>query len=575
MSLFQCQDLIYYYPDRKKPALNQINLQIEEGEFLLLIGGSGSGKSSLARVLAGLIPEFYGGRFGGQVYFQNRNLKEFKRRNLVQEIGIVFQDPEKQLVMAGVEAEVAFGLENLGLPPREMLRRVAEVMSFMDLEGVKQEFTAQLSGGLKQKLALASVLAMYPRVLILDEPTSQLDPVAAEAFFNLIKQLNEEIGLTIVLIEQRLERCFHLADRILLLEDGQIRYNGSPEKYSGWANARKIPLVPPVGNLLAQLGFSTVPLTIKKARQLLQANYNLREPSPLSTRYNPLPVVPVKANFKDGLTLKKVWFTYPRGKEALRDINLQISTGELVAILGANGAGKTTLLKVAVGLLSPGRGQVLVPETERLDGRKKSKKNLGKRNGLLYSGIVAYLAQNPNDYLFHDTVEEELLFSLKNFQLEDQGRIEAVLNNLDLKKYRETNPRDLSSGERQRVALASLLVTQPRFLLLDEPTRGMDYGLKREMGRILTELVKQGLSVLVVTHDVEFAALYASRVIMMFDGQIISDGPVGEVLGQSFFYTTQIGKMCRGLVDGILTLPQALDRFESFHRKVKTGGEVG
>lgn len=543
MPLFQCENLTYYYPDREKPALKGIDLSIEEGEFLLITGGSGSGKSSLARALAGLIPDFYGGRFGGKVYFQGRDMGQMDRRKLAREVGIVFQDPEKQLVMTSVEAEIAFGLENLGLPQAEMSRRVAEVLSFLDLAEVRQEFTAHLSGGQKQKLALAAVLAMQPRALVLDEPTSQLDPVAAEEFFNLIKRLNEEMGLTIILIEQRLERCFHLADRVVLIEDGQVKYEGTAEQLARWAVAREIPFIPPVARFFVRLGFPSVPVTVKEGRRLLRSNFNYRKFPPLRPVVNENPGEPV-------LTISRVWFTYPNGKEALQDISLQIAGGELVAILGNNGAGKSTLLKTMAGLLKPGRGRVQVM------GRDLSNEC---RPG---DGRIAYLSQNPNDYLFQDTVEEELLFTLKNFGLTDDGVVDELLEKLGLQRYRRVNPRDLSSGERQRVALASILVTRPRLLVLDEPTRGMDYRLKDELGGMLTGLSREGVSVVLVTHDVEFAAAYATRVLLLFAGRIVADGPKHQVLGQSVFYSTQIGKMCRGYVDGVLTLQDALDRLE-------------
>ncbi|MFZ5649169.1 MAG: ABC transporter ATP-binding protein [Bacillota bacterium] len=547
MALFKVENLTYYYPDAEKPALSGINLSIKEGEFVLVAGASGSGKSSLARVLAGLIPDFYGGRFGGKVYFQENEMRTIDRRKLARQVGMVFQDPEKQLVMTGVEAEIAFGLENLGLPQKEMFRRVAEVISFLGLAELKQEFTASLSGGQKQKLALAAVLAMQPQVLVLDEPTSQLDPVAAEDFFNLVKRLNEEMGFTVVLIEQRLERCFHLADRVVIMEGGRVVQDGAPDQAARWAVRSGGSLIPPVARFFSVLGFPSLPVTVKDGRRQLRQSFSgwpvssrpeLRKaPASRSTGQTPL------------LEAKNLWFAYTNGREALQDINLKVNAGEFVAILGENGAGKSTLLKNMVGLLQPGRGKMLIKGSD-------ISKNRGRHPGRL----VAYLSQNPNDYLFQDTVEDELLFTLKNFGMEDDGIVDELLEELQIGYHRRVNPRDLSSGERQRVALASVLVTRPELLVLDEPTRGLDYRLKAGLGSFLAGRAAAGAGVVLVTHDVEFAAEYASRVIMMFAGRVVSDGARHETLGQSVFYSTQIGKLCRGFSDGILTFDEAVER---------------
>lgn len=542
LALFAIQDLTYYYPESENPALKGIDLTIEEGEFLLVAGGSGSGKSSLARALARLIPDFYGGRLGGKITFRGRDLGELSQRQLAREVGMVFQDPEKQLVMTSVEAELAFGLENLGLPRPEMARRLAEIESFFNLGGMEGEFTANLSGGQKQKLALASVMAMQPQVLILDEPTSQLDPVAAEDLFNLVKRLNEEMGLTIVLIEQRLERCYHLADRVVLMAEGQVIHQGSPSEAASWAARQEVPLAPPVARFFGGLGFEPVPVTIKEGRQALRQC--LRHPQPGLVDPEKTAGPPAKLSLKAPrqeparplLCLDRVWYTYPNGTEALREVSLAINPGELVVILGPNGAGKSTVLRVMAGILKPGRG-------------KRQLADLGLR--------VAYLSQNPSDYLLHDQVEAELRFTLDNFGLEGGAVIDKVLKKLGLEACRQSHPRDLSSGERQRVALASVLVAEPQILLLDEPTRGMDYRLKAELGEILRGVVREGTGVVLITHDVEFAAEYGDRVIMMSSGRVVSDGPKHQVLGQSFFYTTQMGKMCRGYAQGVLTLAEA------------------
>lgn len=548
LPLFEIKNLTYYYPDTPTPALKNINLRIEEGEFVLIVGGSGSGKSSLARALAGLIPDFYGGKIGGKIYFKGQDLWNFGRRCLRSQVGFVFQDPEKQLVMTTVEAEVAFGLENLGLPPKEMLRRVAEVMSYFNLSPLKKELIGNISGGQKQKVALASVLAMQPEVLLLDEPTSQLDPVAAAEFFSLIEQLNKEMGYTVVLIEQRLERCFHLADRLVVMERGEILQDGSVEEVVWWQVRNGYPFLPPVAQFFGLLHHPTIPLTVKEGRRELKKIWacplNLGKVSPWKG-YHGRAVV----------EMKDVWFSYPGGCEALKEINLRINAGEFVAIMGENAAGKSTLLKHMAGLLKPGRGRVIV---------------LGKDTRttplVQMAHEVGYLPQNPSEYLFRDTVEEELQFTLQNLGLKDEGKIDAILNQLQLTGYRKLNPRDLSSGERERVALAAILVAQPKLLLLDEPTRGLDYCLKGELGRLLAGLTKEGLTVVTVTHDVEWAAEYADRIILMFDGRIISDGPKNEVLSDSLSYSPQMARLFRGLARGILTVREGLE-------KVRVNGE--
>lgn len=551
MRLFKVENLTYYYPETEKAALRNINLEIKEGEFILVAGGSGSGKSSLARVLAGLIPDFYGGRIGGKVFFKDENISTLDRQKLAREVGMVFQDPEKQVVQTYVEAEIVFGLENLGVCSAEMLRRAAEVISFMNLTPIREAFIAHLSGGQKQKLALASVLAMQPRVLIFDEPTSQLDPVSAEDILNLTKRLNEEMGFTVIMIEHRLERCFHLADRVLFMERGEIVCDGKAREKACEAIKRGMPFIPPVARFFTGLHLPSVPITVKEGRKLLRSY--LSEKNPNGEKKAALGFQNVYARDlkkqKSVVSLKNVWFTYPGGEEALQDASLEIKEGEFVAILGENGAGKSTLLKHMTGVLQPGRGRVQVLG-----------KDMGKNGYKEIRRFTAYLSQNPNDYLFQDTVEDELLFTMKNFGLKDPALVEAMLEKLHLSRYRQTNPRDLSSGERQRVALASVLVLGPKLIILDEPTRGVDYLLKVELGRLLQKETKKGSTVIVVTHDVEFAAEFASRVVMMFSGKIVSDGEKHEVLGQSVFYSPQIGKMCRGICEGVLTLAEAQDK---------------
>jgi energy-coupling factor transport system ATP-binding protein len=547
LPIFQVKNVSYYYPESEKPALKDINISVDEGEFLLVAGGSGSGKSTLARVLAGLVPDFYGGIFSGRVLFKGRDIRGMDRRKLSRHVGMVFQDPEKQLVKTEAEAEIAFGLENLGLPQQEMLRRVAEAMDFLDLAEVKGRFIDKLSGGQKQKVALASVLAMQPEAIILDEPTSQLDPACAEEFFNLIKRLNEEMGKTVILIEQRLERCFHLADRVAVMKDGKLIIEGAPREVAAKSVAGGMPFIPPVARFFAAMGFPDIPATVKEGRGILKKCLPLHNADEESLG-SAGSVEKIGDKSGDVISLKKVWFSYNDKKEVLRDINLRVFPGEFAAILGANGAGKSTLLKIMAGLLHPDRGRVFFQGEE-----------CGNKGEIFREKRVAYLAQNPNDYLLQDTVEQELAFTIKNFNIPDDGRIDRLLGEMDLKRHRNKNPRDLSSGERQRVALASVLVTHPSLVLLDEPTRGMDYALKAALGEYLEGLCSSQLCVVMVTHDVEFAAEYAKRVIILHDGKIVSDGSAKQVLGNSMFYSTQMARMCRGFAADILTVEDAME----------------
>lgn len=550
MPLYKVENLSYYYPEAEKAALKDISLEIEEGEFILVAGGSGSGKSSLARALAGLIPDFYGGRVGGKVYFQGQDIRAMDRGKLAREVGTVFQDPEKQIVQTHVEAEIAFGLENLGLDNEEMQRRVAEVVCFMDLGQIRGAFTANLSGGQKQKLALASVLAMQPRVLVLDEPTSQLDPVSAEDVLNLVKRLNEEMGFTVIIIEQRLDRCYHLADRVLVMERGRITCDGSAREVARKTSRDGAPFLPPVARFFAGIEAPSLPLTVKEGRKLLRSCIIIERDMGLRPAAGK-----VGGSHADlaargsAVRLKNLWFTYPGGQEVLKDVTLDVGEGEFVAVLGENSAGKSTMLRQLAGLLRPDRGTVQVLG-----------KDVGRNGFKEIRRHTAYLSQNPNDYLFQDTVEGELLFTLKNFGLKETSAVDEMLDRFRLARYRRKNPRDLSSGERQRVALASVLVTSPCLIILDEPTRGVDFRLKDELGRFLQEETVKGRTVIVVTHDVEFAAEYAARIVMMSSGRVVSDGEKHEVLGKSVFYSPQLGKMCRGICDGVLTFSEARER---------------
>ncbi|MBU7005854.1 ABC transporter ATP-binding protein [Phosphitispora fastidiosa] len=568
MELYRTENLTYIYPDLVRPALDEVSMNVDDGEFLLLLGDSGCGKSTLLRALAGLMPDFYGGKIGGRVLFRGRDIDRMDRRQLLRNVGMVFQDPEKQLVKTRVEQEIAFGLENLGLSPVDMRKRVAEILNFFDLSGLKDTSVSDLSGGQKQKVVLASVMAMQPKVLLLDEPTSQLDPVAAEEVFNTLKRLNEELGLTIVLVEQRLDRCFHIADRVIVMDRGQIKNEGTPQEAAAWAIRNKRYILPPVTEFFCCAGSDRPPLTVREGRKRLSGmGFRPREDNEPSKTAKPVlkklwerlgKKISNRETVGGSLVkLHDLWFRYEERDEVLKGVSLEIGAGEFTVILGENGAGKSTLIKTMNGLLQPDRGAVLV------DGRSTASLRIDQ-----IAATIGYLGQNPNDYLFHDTVDEELKFTMDNLGIADEGQIEQVLDRLGILEYRYENPRDLSGGQRQRVALASVLVAGPKVLLLDEPTRGLDANLKQRLGNFLQGLAAEGTSVVMITHDIEFAARYTQRVILLFDGRVVADGDKYEVLSGGVFYSPQIQKLFRGFETGVLTVDDALSRWEGLSVEV-------
>jgi len=513
----------YQYPDQKDYALKDISMTIDSGDFILVSGPSGSGKSTFAKAIAQLVPDFYGGRVRGKL-------------ETPELVGIVFQDPEKQMVMDNVEREIVFGLENLGLKREEMQRRLMEVVSFFNIHHLLKEKTYELSGGEQQKVAIASIVAMAPEIIVLDEPTSQLDPSASQEIFQLLRRLNESLGYTIILIEQRVDACYPLANRGLFFEKGGLLIEKDIVGFSEALSTYDMNFLPRVTQVFK--GLSTIdvlPLTIKVGQGLLEG---LKTDRCVWKIDEELKIVHQKI-----IDLKKISFNYKKEKPLIQKLDLSIGEGEFFALAGANGSGKTTVLKIIIGLLKPQVGTVNV------------------------KGHVGYLSQNPNDYCFHDTVEEELIFSLDNHNLTDHKIIGEVLQDLDLTQHRRVNPRDLSGGERQRVALASVLVTQPKILLLDEPTRGLDLNLKNKLGKLLKKLQEQNKTIVIVTHDMEFIASYAEKMALLFNGRIVSKGNVHTLLSTGLYYTTAISRLFRKQESNILTTAEALENLQGVKEK--------
>ncbi len=554
----------YTYPGASRPVLQDVTLHIAEGEFALVAGPSGVGKSTLLRSLNGLVPHFAGGTLSGDVFVGGHDPVAEGPQVLSRVVGFVFQDPESQFVLDRVEDEIAFALENAAMPPTEMRIRVEEVLDLLDLVSLRDRPVEFLSGGEKQRVAIAAALALRPRVLVLDEPTSQLDPESAEDVLNALVRLNRDLGLTVVLAEHRLERVLSHVDRLIYLpplilqrrhSDGappilQRRHSDGapPVEESGRGNVlsgpprrilRHMDLIPPLVTLGKELGWDPLPFTIEEGRTFANA-YNRPERSTSSAEIDAKPASQVSRSKRKPETLKQeallrieqLSFAYD-DVPTLADVSLTVNVGELVALMGRNGCGKTTLLKCVVGLLRPEQGEITLLDEQLI-----------QQETAQICQSVGYLPQAPDDLLFADTVAEELEVTLRNHELLDAPPVVpgALLERLGLSTLAASYPRDLSVGERQRVALGAVTVTRPRLLLLDEPTRGMDYPAKRELVRLLQEWQAEGVGVLLVTHDVELVAQAADRVVILDQGKVVADD-APELLAASPLFAPQVARL--------------------------------
>lgn len=532
------EHLTYTYPGAARPALNDISLELPEGELILVIGPSGSGKSTLLRCINGLVPHFSGGEVAGNVRVHGLDPVAATPKVLSRQVGFVFQDPEAQFVMDRVEDEIAFALENAAMSPQEMRVRVEETLDLLDLEPLRSRPLKTLSGGERQRVAIGAALALRPQILVLDEPTSQLDPKSAEDVLNALVRLNTDLGLTILLAEHRLERVLPFVDRIVYLpEDGSPVLFDEPRRV-----LEQIDLAPPLVQLGKSLAWRPLPLTIKDGLRFSRAYLAGRKlPSPAVPH---LPGKPPRRLGAPYLETRSLHVQY-NGRAVVKDAQFAVWPGEIVALMGRNGAGKTTLIKSLVGLVQPQSGEV------RIEGAVANKLPVAE-----ICRKVGYLPQDPNTLLFAETVQDEMMATLRNHGLavkvagEWQVRAGAraadpteLLRRLRLGGKAHAYPRDLSVGERQRVALAAITVTLPGALLLDEPTRGLDYLAKQELVALLKQWRAGGMAIVLVTHDVELAAALADRVVLMSQGEIIADGRPSEVLGSSPLFAPQVARL--------------------------------
>ncbi|WP_404454750.1 ABC transporter ATP-binding protein [Oceanobacillus kapialis] len=535
MEILSAKNISFTYPAQENPALHQVDLHVNKGEFVVLCGASGSGKSTLLHLIKQEIAPH--GQLTGTFTYKGKELDSHDTNKSTQEIGIVFQDPENQIVMDNVMEELLFGMENKGLETRDMRIKIAEMTHYFGLSHLLDKKTSELSGGEKQILNLASVLLLDPELLLLDEPTAQLDPLAAKEFIQTITQLNREFGLTIVMVEHRLEELFAIADRVLVLEKGRKMIDAPPrEAILKLHNHPALHYFLPSASRLIlhyekELSGEDIPLTVKEARDWLQPKQikprQLREEVEQSTTL---------------LTLKEIDYQYKRRTPAvLHNLSLSVNEGELLAILGANGTGKSTLLKIIAGILRQQHGKMTFRD------KRKTKQ-------------ISYLPQNPALYFLEDTLIAEYKQIIERHQRHDgEKEINTLLDTFGLTAFQDRHPADLSGGELQKAALLGTLLEDPSILLIDEPTKGLDPYAKREFGKLLHQLRKQqGLTIIMVTHDVEFAAKHATRCSMLFRGDISVTEQTKAFFKGNRYYTTVMNRICRKTsAPAVVTLEEA------------------
>ncbi len=541
MSLFNLDHVTYFYPGKARAAIQDLSIQINEGEFLLVLGPSASGKSSFVRLLSALIPSFYGGTLQGRVFFRDKLVStEALAKG---EIGVLFQNPERQIVTDRVDCELVYGMENLGMSRREMQKRAAEMIQYFNLRAFLHRSTNSLSGGEKQKTVLASVLAMGCRVLILDEPTSQLDPVAAEEVFALLRRFHQDFGYTIILVEHRSDECFALAERILFFDEGKLKRDLPALEFLNSLDSGMVPYLPQVSQVFAMAGVETIPVSVSDGQKMLKEMVSSRNDGELETQAEVC-----DEDSRIAISFDRVCFRYKDQPPFFERLNLTLPRGKSIAILGENGAGKSTLLKLAAGILTPQVGDV------RWDGFRLEDFSKEKRGRM-----IGYVGQQPDDYLIHDCVFEECAFTLKNYGISNDTLIHQVLDELGIGASLKSNPRDLSFGERMRVAIASVLVMQPDILLLDEPVRGLDAHLKHVWGKMFQQWVSEkNRTVIFVTQDIDFAAQFSDYLIWVGAGAIVDGGPTRAVLENNLFFVPQAKRLFRNFHKNIWTVREAV-----------------
>jgi len=526
----EVENVTFTYLEGEEPAIRNIDLKVKKGEILMITGPSGAGKTTLCHLLNGLIPQYFRGKLEGKVLINGIDTKKTTIGHLSQTVSLLFQDPASQLVCPTVMDEVAFGPENLGVNPAEIRQRVDENVKAVRLGGYEERNPHSLSGGEQQACALAAIMAMKPEVYVLDEPTSNLDPIGSYQVLNLLVELTRREKKTMIIVEHKMEELLPLVDRLIVMSKGRIILEGEVRKLLENVEVmEKLGLKPPQVTLLASklreyVPLEKFPLTLEEGIEFFQKVLRDRTRGK-EARIKPVPPPGVEKKMgKEIMRVENLWHVYPGGVTALRGVNLTIYEGEFLAIIGQNGSGKTTLVKHFNGLLKPTKGRVTVYD---VDTSKASIAELSKK--------VGYSFQNPDHMLCNETVRKELAFGPINlgFSKEEiEGRVANAAEKLGLTDVLDEKPFSLSKGERQRVAIASLLTMGPKVLIVDEPTTGQDYRMSKEIMDLCKALNEEGNTIIVITHDMNLAAEYSERVVVLKDGEILCEGVPKEVFAQ-------------------------------------------
>ena len=546
MAHFHIKDLSFSYPGSEKDSLSSVNITIEKGDYVVLCGKSGSGKTTLLRHLKSVLSPT--GKRSGEILFEGVPIEQVSLRDQSAKIGYVMQNPDDQIVTDKVWHELAFGLESLGCDQKTMRLRVAEMASYFGIADWFHRNVSELSGGQKQLLNLASIMAMQPEVLILDEPTSQLDPIAASDFLNTVKKINRELGTTVIITEHRLEDIYFAADKVIVMEKSRVVAEGSPRQVGEQLYKNKsqmfAALPTPVRVFYETGAQGSCPLTVREGRSWLSDCFSQKE-----VKYSAPKDEDKALSSKSALKFNEVWFRYEKDSpDILRGSGFEVPEGSIFAIVGGNGAGKSTTLKTACGICRPYRGSV------EIFGKNIKKYKANE----LFKGMLSMLPQDPKSLFVTKTVREDL-----EEMSSDESKIAEIAELCCISHLLDSHPYDLSGGEQQRSALAKVLLTEPKLLLLDEPTKALDNFFKLSLAEILKKLAKQGITIVMVSHDVEFCAEHADLVSMFFDGQIITTNTPRRFFGSNSFYTTAANRMSRCVFSNAVTAGDVVELYRA------------